>query len=82
MPANSIALYSGMQVEASDGKVGTLDELVLDPESREVTQLRMRHGHLWGTRDILIPVGKVDIVDTKTVYLKIDKAAVEALPAA
>jgi sporulation protein YlmC with PRC-barrel domain len=81
VPAGEMALYSGMEVEAADGKVGKLDELVLDSNSGEVKSLRMRRGHLWGEREITIPVGNIDLIDTRTVYLKIDKAAVEALPA-
>ena len=80
IPDDDIALYGGMQVEASDGKVGTLDDLVLDPKSGEVNGLRMRHGHLWGTREIFIPASDIDLVDAQTVYLKIDKSRVESLP--
>ena len=81
IPNDEMALHSGMEVEASDGKIGKLDALVLDPKSGAVTDLLMRKGHLWGAKDVTIPVANVDIVDGKTVYLKIDKAAVKALPA-
>jgi sporulation protein YlmC with PRC-barrel domain len=81
IPNDEMALHSGMEVEASDGKIGKLDALVLDPKSGAVTDLLMRKGHLWGAKDITIPMANVDVVDGKTVYLKIDKAAVKALPA-
>jgi hypothetical protein len=58
-----------------------LDELLLDPQSGAITHLQMREGHLWGKKDVSIPVADVDFADEKTVYLKIDKAAVAALPA-
>ena len=32
IPAGELAIYSGMTMEAADGKVGKLDELVLDPK--------------------------------------------------
>ena len=70
-----------MHIEASDGKVGKLDELVLDPKSGEITHIQMREGHLWGKKDVAIPVADIDFSDDKTVYLKIDKNAVKALPA-
>ena len=82
IPDAEMALHSGMGVEASDGKIGKLDALVLDPKSGAVTALLMRKGHLWGAKEITIPVANVDFVDAKTVYLKIDKAAVKALPTA
>ena len=81
IPAGELAIYSGMEMEAADGKVGKLDELVLDPKSGHITHLQMREGHLWGKKDVAIPVSAVEFVDADTVYLKIDKKAVKALPA-
>jgi len=80
VPAGELALHSGMHLEAMDGHVGKLDALVLDPNSGEVTNLLLREGHLWGKKDVAIPVSAVDFCDADTVYLKLDKADVEALP--
>ncbi len=79
IPQGELALTAGMKVEASDGKVGSLDALVLDPKSGEITHIQMREGHLWGKKDVAIPIADVDFSDGDTVYLKIDKAAVKAL---
>jgi len=68
-------------VEASNGRVGRLDELVLDPKSGVITGFVMRKGHLWGSRDVTVPVDQVRYSDGDTVYLKLDKSAVGALPA-
>ena len=70
-----------MHIEASDGKVGRLDALVLDPTSGDITHLLLREGHLWGKKDVAIPISAVDFCDADTVYLKLDKAAIKALPA-
>jgi hypothetical protein len=81
IPAGELAVYSGMEMEASDGKVGKLDELVLDPESGDITHLLMREGHLWGKKDVAVPVSAYDFADGDTIYLKLDKKVLEALPA-
>ena len=81
IPQGELSVYCGMHVEASDGKVGKLDELVLDPKSGDITHIQMREGHLWGKKDVAIPVSAVDFVDEDTVYLKLEKKAVKALPA-
>jgi sporulation protein YlmC with PRC-barrel domain len=81
IPQGELAVYSGMTVQASDGKVGKLDALVLDPKSGEITHLQMREGHLWGKKDVAIPIADVDATGGNTVLLKIDKEAVKALPA-
>jgi sporulation protein YlmC with PRC-barrel domain len=81
IPEGVHALYSGMHVEATDGRAGKLDELVLDPKSGTVTGFVMRKGHLWGARDVTVPVEQVEYVDGETVYLRLDKSEVGALPA-
>jgi len=81
IPEGELALHSGMHIEASDGKVGKLDALVLDPTNGDITHLLLREGHLWGKKDVTIPISAVDFCDADTVYLKLDKAAIKALPA-
>lgn len=82
VPQGEMAITSDMKVQASDDHtIGKLDELVLDPQSGAITHLLMREGHLWGKKDVSIPIADVDFADEKTVYLNIDKAAVAALPA-
>jgi sporulation protein YlmC with PRC-barrel domain len=81
IPEGELGLYSGMHVEASDGRVGKLDELVLDPKSGAITGLVMRKGHLWGSRDVTVPVDQIKFVGGEAVYLKLDKSTVGALPA-
>jgi sporulation protein YlmC with PRC-barrel domain len=81
VPAGEVALSQDMVVQTkTDGKVGRVDGLVVDPESREVTHLLMRKGHLWGARDVVVPVSVIDNADEENVYLKIDKEAIRKLP--
>lgn len=80
IPLGELAVHAGMDVEASDGKVGKLDELVLDKDSGDITHIHMLEGHLWGKKEVAIPVSDISFCDTNTVYLKIDKNAVHALP--
>ncbi len=81
MPPGELAVYRGMDVSTAEGKVGQVDELVVDPDSGEITHLLMREGHLWGKKDVAVPVSAIDTVEADEVYLNIDKEAVGALPA-
>jgi len=81
IPEGELGVYGGMHVEASNGRVGKLDELVLDANSGAITGFVMREGHLWGSRGVTVPVDQVDFTDGDTVYLKLDKSSVGALPA-
>lgn len=80
LPTGELALYSGMKIEAVDGKIGKLDALVMDPESGAISNVMMREGHLWGKKDVTIPVSAIEFTDGDTIYLKLDKDAVKALP--
>jgi sporulation protein YlmC with PRC-barrel domain len=81
VPLGEIEVHPGMEVQASDGKVGKMDELILDPKTGNITHIQMREGHLWGKKDVAIPVSDVDFVDEKTIYLTTAKADVKNLPA-
>ena len=79
VPPSEIAVRQGARLEAADGKVGRLDEFLVDPVTEQVTHLVMREGHLWGQRDVTIPVSEIDRLGENTIYLKLNKDQVEAL---
>jgi sporulation protein YlmC with PRC-barrel domain len=74
------AVKKGAEVLAADAWVGKVDELVVDPETHQVTHLVLRQHHLLKDKAITIPVSAIEKADMDTVFLKIDKDAVEALP--
>jgi sporulation protein YlmC with PRC-barrel domain len=61
--------------------VGRVDEFLVDPENEHITHLVMREGHLWEQKEVTIPVSAIARVEEDAVYLKLDKASIEALPA-
>ena len=81
VPAGERNFHRGMVVEAKDGKVGEVDGLVVNPESEEITHLILQEGHLWGKKDVALPISSIDRVADDTVYLNLDKKTVEDLPA-
>jgi uncharacterized membrane protein/sporulation protein YlmC with PRC-barrel domain len=80
-PKGFVAVSKGMAVEATDGFVGNVDELVIDPKTGVVTHLVMHTGHIWGSAEVSIPVYQIKEIDSLTVYLDRDKASIETLPA-
>ncbi|MGD8791093.1 MAG: PRC-barrel domain-containing protein [Anaerolineae bacterium] len=80
IPAGEVAVRQGARVEATDGRIGRLDEFIVDPTTEQVTHLVMREGHLWGQRDVTIPVSEIERLEEDTIYLKLNKRQVEALP--
>jgi sporulation protein YlmC with PRC-barrel domain len=81
VPLGELAIERGTHVKATDGRVGRVDELIVDPEDEHITHLVMREGHLWGQKEIAIPISEIDRIEEDTVHLKLSKDEVEALPA-
>jgi uncharacterized membrane protein len=80
LPEGEAAVQRGMLVEAADGPVGEVGELLIDPSTRQVSHFLLMKGHRWGKKEIAIPVSDIEKGDQDTIYLKIDKARVEQLP--
>jgi sporulation protein YlmC with PRC-barrel domain len=80
IPAGELAVRRGARVEAVDGHVGRVDEFLVDPENDHITHLVLREGHLWGQKEVSIPVSGIQRIEEDTVYLNLDKRSVEALP--
>jgi hypothetical protein len=81
VPPGEFVIERGSTVQARDGQAGQVDELLVDGESGRITHLVMRKGHLWGQRDVTISVSAVDRIEDDTVYLKLRKQDISALPA-
>ena len=80
VPPGELAVHRGTRVEATDGYVGKVDEFVVDPKKGHITHLVMREGHLWGQKDVIIPISAMGETKEDTVYLKLDKQQIESLP--
>jgi sporulation protein YlmC with PRC-barrel domain len=81
IPPGEAAIGRGTAVEASDGRVGRVDDVLVDPATGCVTHLVLREGHLWGRREVTIPVEAIAELGEAVVRLKLDKKAVGKLPA-
>jgi sporulation protein YlmC with PRC-barrel domain len=80
IPDGERAIHSGAYVEATDGGVGQVEEFLIDPMTGRITHLVLRKGHLWGKKDVTIPLDQIDRVEDDVVYLKLSKEAVGGLP--
>jgi sporulation protein YlmC with PRC-barrel domain len=75
-----LAMRRGARVRAIDGRIGRVDEFLIDPDSGQITHLILRTDHLWGKKEIAIPVAFIDHIEEGRVLLNQDKAAVAELP--
>jgi len=80
VPPGELAIHRGARVEASDGHVGQVDEFLIDPTDGHITHLVLREGHLWGRKDVTIPVSEIDRIEGYVIHLRLNKHSIEKLP--
>jgi sporulation protein YlmC with PRC-barrel domain len=79
VPTGETDVRRGDQVRATDGDIGRVKGLVIDRGSRHVTHVLLQEGHLWGRKEVAIPISAV----TSTIdgiRLNMSKQEVQDLP--
>ena len=79
VPLGEVETYRGETVYATDGKIGQVEGLVVEPGGHHVTHVLLQEGHLLGRKEVAIPISAV----TKLggfIELNITKRQVEDLP--
>ena len=64
---------------AVDGEIGRVEGFVVDPADNKVTHVLLQEGHMWGRKEVAIPVSAVASIDAG-IRLNITKQQVEDLP--
>jgi sporulation protein YlmC with PRC-barrel domain len=79
IPKGDVEIGRASPVMSSDGhQLGHVDGFVVDGEDH-IGHLVLEHGHLWGKREVVIPIGAVARVETDAVVLTLSKDEVGAL---
>jgi sporulation protein YlmC with PRC-barrel domain len=79
VPAGEVDVERGESVSATDGHIGQIHGLVIDPDSHGVTHILLEEGHLWGHKQVAIPISKVTRLGD-VIRLSISKQDVQELP--
>ena len=78
IPLGKEEVGPGEPVHATDGEIGRVQGFLVDPSDHKVTHVLLQEGHLWGHREIAIPISAVTEVNVG-IRLNIDKQHVENL---
>ena len=79
VPLGEVEIRRGESVQATDGDIGRVQGLVIDLGSRHVTHFLLQEGHLWGKKEVAIPISAV--TSTRDgIQLKLSKHEVQNLP--
>ena len=79
VPLGEVQVRRGDHVHATDGEIGLVEGLVINPDDHHVTHVLLQEGHLWGRKDVAIPISAVTGVEAG-IRLSISKQQVEDLP--
>jgi sporulation protein YlmC with PRC-barrel domain len=82
IPHGELAIGRGAQVLARDGYAGRIDEFLVNAADSHISHLVLREGHLWGQKDITIPVTEIESIgEDGNVHLKLSRQEIGELPA-
>jgi hypothetical protein len=78
VPLGETEVRPGEHVHAVDGEIGQVQGFRVDPVSHQVTHVLLKEGHLWGRKEVAIPVSAIAGVEYG-IRLNITKRQVEDL---
>lgn len=79
VPLGEVQVRRGDQVHASDGWIGSVQGLVIDPADHHVTHVLLQEGHLWGRKQVAIPIGATSRIENG-IRAELTKEQVHDLP--
>ncbi len=80
VPEGTVEVRRASEVRSSDDHmVGHVDGFLVDP-TEKITHLVLEHGHLWGHRDITIPIADVERATSDIVQLRVSRNAIGEYP--
>ena len=80
IPLGEVSVNRDQPVHATDGNIGRVQGLIIDPRDHHVTHVLLKEGHLWGRKEVAIPISAVSRVDNDGIQLSMAKAGVQDLP--
>jgi hypothetical protein len=79
VPLGEDEVGPGDRVHAADGEIGRVRGFLVDPGDDRVTHVLLQEGHLWGRKEVAIPVSAVAGFDAG-IRLNLTREQVENLP--
>jgi sporulation protein YlmC with PRC-barrel domain len=80
IPSGEVDIRRELTVCATDGEIGQVQGLVVEPGGRYVTHVLLQEGHTWGRKEVAVPIGAVTKIGTLLIHLSLTKHQVKDLP--
>jgi sporulation protein YlmC with PRC-barrel domain len=79
VPGGETDIERGEPVHALDGEIGRVHGCQVNQDNHRVTHVLLGEGHLWGRKEVAIPISAVTKVENG-IWLNLTKKQVEDLP--
>lgn len=80
VPLGEVEVRRGDPVRASDGDIGSVQGLVVDPADGCVTHVLLQEGHLFGRKQVAIPISSIRPGERGGIEVALRREDVKALP--
>ena len=80
IPSGGVDIHRDLTVCATDGEIGQVQGLVVEPGGHQVTHVLLQKGHMPGRKDVAIPISAVTKIGTFLIHLSITRHQVKDLP--
>jgi sporulation protein YlmC with PRC-barrel domain len=80
VPAGEVDIRRELTVCATDGEIGEVKGLIVEPGGRQVTHVLLQEGRGWGRKEVAIPISAVAKIGTLLIHLSLTKHQVKDLP--
>jgi sporulation protein YlmC with PRC-barrel domain len=80
VPSGEVDIRRELTVCATDGEIGQVQGLIVEPGGRRVTHVLLLEGHMRGRKEVAIPIGAVTKIGTLLIHLSLTKHQVKDLP--
>ena len=80
VPSGEVDIRRELTVCATDGEIGQVQGLVVEPGGHHVTHVLVQLGHMWGRKEVAVPIGNVMKLGTLLIRLSLTKQQVKDLP--
>ena len=80
IPKGEVEVRRTSSVLSSEGRyIGDVDGFIVD-DGEHITHFVLEQGHLWGKREVTIPIAAVEKVETDTVTVSLSESEIGELP--
>jgi sporulation protein YlmC with PRC-barrel domain len=80
VPSGEVGIHRGLIVCATDGEIGQVQGLAVEPGGHQVTHVLLQKGHMPGRKEVAIPISAVTKIGTMLIHLSLSKRQVKDLP--